>query len=456
MSLSQFLAILLARKWMIIGAVCASLIGAAIVIMVVPPRYTADTRVLLDIIKPDPVTGQVMNSQFARAYTQTQTQLIKDSRVAGKVVDDIGWTRDPVMIARYAVPGDPNGARRRLAQIIIDHTNAGLIEGSNIMEISYTGWSPDSARTIADALRRDYIDAAVQTKRDSAAASADWYQSQADKAQRLLTMAENTKADFERAHGLVMEDDKTDIDTQRLSALSSVAPSTAVAPVTPSIPAASPSATELASVDAQLAQASRTLGANNPVLIQLREKRTALAAQVAQDRAASGAAVAAAGRASGAANAAAGAVARELEAQKARVLANSENLAQLRQLQNQVDVRRDQFTKLTQAAAQLRSESTTDDAGVTVLSNAVAPDSPSFPNVPLVLLGAISLGVVIGLLAALLTELLNRRIRTPRDVEDLLEGIPLLAVIAPASSRPNKGWLKALRTSRSAEESLVA
>jgi len=191
------------------------------------------------------------------------------------------------------------------------------------------------------------------------------------------------------------------------------------------------------------------------VLIQLREKRAALAAPVAQDRAASGAAIAAAGRASGAANAAAGAVARELEAQKARVLANSENLAQLRQLQNQVDVRRDQFTKLSQASAQLRSESTTDDAGVTVLSNAVAPDSPSFPNVPLILLGAIGLGVVIGLLAALLTELLNRRIRTPRDIEDLLEGVPLLAVVAPTSSKPNKGWLK-FKTSRPAEESLVA
>src|SRR5690348_623184 len=119
MSISQFLAILLARRWMIIGAVFASLVGAAIVIMVVPARYTAETRVLLDIIKPDPVTGQVMNSQFARAYTQTQTQLIKDYRVAGKVVDDIGWTRDPMMLAQYAVPGDPNGARRQLAQIII-------------------------------------------------------------------------------------------------------------------------------------------------------------------------------------------------------------------------------------------------------------------------------------------------------------------------------------------------
>src|SRR3569833_2237101 len=122
MSLTQFFAILLARRWMILGAVFASLLGAALVVLLVPPRYTANTRVLLDLIKPDPVTGQAMGPQFARAYTQTQIQLIQDSRVAGAVVDEIGWSKDPSMLARYAVPGDLNGACWLLAQLFIDCT----------------------------------------------------------------------------------------------------------------------------------------------------------------------------------------------------------------------------------------------------------------------------------------------------------------------------------------------
>ena len=52
MSLSQFLAILVARRWMIVAAIVASLAGAAVVLMVVPPRYTANTRLLLNFIKP--------------------------------------------------------------------------------------------------------------------------------------------------------------------------------------------------------------------------------------------------------------------------------------------------------------------------------------------------------------------------------------------------------------------
>jgi succinoglycan biosynthesis transport protein ExoP len=452
MSLSQFFAILLARKWMIIAAVLASLVGAAIVIMVVPPRYTADTRVLLDVIKPDPVTGQVMSAPFARAYTQTQIQLIQDSRVAGAAADEIGWTKDPTMLARFAVPGDPNGARRQMAQFISDRTNAKVLEGSNVMEISFTGASSDAARTVADAIRRAYIHAAVQTKRDSAAESADWYEAQAAKAQRLLNISEATKAQFEREHGVIMADDKTDLDSQRLAALSGAGAVSVAAPVAPVMAGNSAAATELATVDAQISQASRTLGANNPVLLQLRQKHIALTEQVGQERAAAASAQAAARAAAGTANAGTAA----LQAQKARVLANSENLAKLRQLQADVDVRRDQFVKATQAAAQLRAQSATDDAGVTVLSDAVAPESPSFPKIPLVVFGAFAFGLALGLLAALLTELLNRRLRTVRDLQDVVHEAPLLAVIGRAGAGRTRWWKSLIRRRSDAEEAMAA
>jgi uncharacterized protein involved in exopolysaccharide biosynthesis len=452
MSLAQFLAILVARRWMIVAAVCASLVGAALVVMIVPPRYTASTRVLLNLIKPDPVTGQVIGGQFAQAYTQTQTALIKDIGVAGAVVDDLHWSSDPTMLARYAVPGDPDAARHRMAQLIIDHTDAKLIQGSNIMEISYTGWSPEAAKAIADSIRRQYMQAAVSVKRQSAAESADWYQERADAAQRLLTMAENAKTEFEREHDIIMQDDKNDVDSERLAALSGAASAPAVSPIMPYTSATSPAATELATVEAQLALASRTLGASNPVMIQLRQKRDVLTQQVAEERRAASAAGAAA---SSIANES-GAAARQLEAQKARVLANRDNLTKLRQLQSEVDVRRDQYVKAAQAAADLRAQSTTDDAGVTVLNNAVAPEQPSFPNGPLIFFGSLALGLALGILAALLTELMNRRIRTARDLEDFVDGVPLLAVVGSASVHPNGGWWRRIRLPRRRSEEALA
>ena len=72
MSVVQFLRILWARKWVIMGATVSCLIGALIVAMILPPRWEAHSRVMLDLVKPDPVTGQVIQTASTRAYVATQ------------------------------------------------------------------------------------------------------------------------------------------------------------------------------------------------------------------------------------------------------------------------------------------------------------------------------------------------------------------------------------------------
>jgi len=69
-----------------------------------------------------------------------------------------------------------------------------------------------------------------------------------------------------------------------------------------------------------------------------------------------------------------------------------------------------------------------------ILSPAVEPVSPSFPNWPLNLALAVALGAVLGLIIALIMEALDKRVRTEADVTDTLE-VPLLAVL-PHARRP--------------------
>jgi uncharacterized protein involved in exopolysaccharide biosynthesis len=441
MALQQFLRILMARRWIIILAVCASLIGAFLVAVIVPPRYQASTRVILDIIKPDPVTGQILANQFVRTFTKTQIELIKDYKVAGRVVDDLGWTSNPTMLEAYGGSGDPETARRLMAQRIIDATDARLIEGSNILEITYTGWSPDASKTVADLVRGAYIDVSLAFKRDSATQSADWYQEQTEKARRSLAIAEQNMSQFERRHGIVMQADRTDLESARLAAMSQqgTPPVGAAIPVTPG---PLPSALELARVDAQLAQARRTLGSNHPTLTSLQQQRNALASQAAQERAA---AASAGSAAANAANALSGSSRRELEAQKAKVIGNRENLAQLRQLQDEVDLRRGQYQKASARVAELRLQGDVSETGLTVLGSAVAPEKPSFPNIPLITFVALGFGLVLGILVALVTELLNRRIRVARDLLDAASEVPILAIIGSSKSGASSGFLERVR-----------
>src|SRR3546814_9233987 len=92
---------------------------------------------MLNFIKPDPVTGEVISSSFARTYTKTQTELIRDYRVAGQVVDKLGLAGNPELQAEFAelpVEGRTD-FRRWLAGSIIAHTDAELVPGTNILEI---------------------------------------------------------------------------------------------------------------------------------------------------------------------------------------------------------------------------------------------------------------------------------------------------------------------------------
>ena len=101
MSIFQFLRIIGAYWRLILTATAVAFIAATTFVEIVPPRYQAQSRVMLDVIKPDPVTGQVMSTAFLRAYTKTQIELIKDVQVARAVVDDLKWAQNKDLQRQY-------------------------------------------------------------------------------------------------------------------------------------------------------------------------------------------------------------------------------------------------------------------------------------------------------------------------------------------------------------------
>ena len=130
------------------------------------------------------------------------------------------------------------------------------------------------------------------------------------------------------------------------------------------------------------------------------------------------------------------------QAQRSRVVGQRENLEQLRRIQSEVDVRRDQYTKTAGRAAELRQQAEVSDTGLTLLGSAVAPNRPVSPNRPLILGGALGFGLAFGLLLALLLELMNRRVRGVEDMAGIVE-VPLLAVITSPTGwgeQPRLGW----------------
>src|SRR5690606_7965283 len=101
------------------------------------------------------------------------------------------WDESPEIQAWYRSRDRDNNLtlQQWAAQKIVDGTSARLIEGSNILEITYTSTSPVRAKEVSEALRKAYMDMALQSRQEAATRNAQWYEDQADKARGLLLQA---------------------------------------------------------------------------------------------------------------------------------------------------------------------------------------------------------------------------------------------------------------------------
>ena len=447
MSIIQFLRILFARRWVVAVAMLLSLAVAVAVGLILPARYPATARVLMDNFKPDPVTGQVIAGAGMRVFVRTQVELIKDYRIAGEAVDRLGLTGNAGLLANWQSETNGYGDFRRwLADRIVRNVKVDLVEGSNIMEIQYEASNPEVARRTVNALRDAYIENSLKFRTDSAGRTAEWYREQAARALRALETAEAAKTNFETENGIVMtaSGEAETVKLASLQAALTAARSNQGLQQFEAMRQATASSLvdqikiQLTNLNDQIEQASERLGTKHPTYIALLARRDQLQRQLATEQVNARAAGAAqlGATASGIAQLEA-----QYEAQRAKVFGMKDKLDKLAQLTSEVQLRKGQYEQAATRTGQLQLESNLSDAGLIVLGDATVSNSPSFPNwlkiIGLALAGGLGLGVVM----AMLIELLNRRVRGSEDLAYAAR-VPVFAVISQ-NRRPE--WQQTLK-----------
>lgn len=414
MSLVQFLRILAIRRGIILATLIACFFAATIAVLVLPPRYEAKNRVLIDTTKTDPFTMQLMQSQAIGNYIATQLKLVKDIQTAGLVVDRLGWASDPTLQASFEAAGRPTGdIREWLAQSIIDATEAKMGEASSIIEISYRGTDPASAQRIATAIREAFFEQNRIQRRNNAQLAAAEFGAQARRAMQEIVAAEQARTSYARENGIVLQGGVPDLSNGRLAALSGAA-SAPIAAAAAGAP--SPARMQLEGIRQQIAQASQTLGPNHPTIQALNRQRAVLEQQAGRE---SGGVIGGTSRAE---------IESAYRAEKAQVLAQADKVDKLNQMNQDIGVKREQYQKLAAKAEEMQSQAAAQDSLLQPLGDTNLPSSPVWPNKPLVLGGSIALGLVLGVLLATLVELLARRVRSDEDLE-YAAGAPVLAIV---------------------------
>jgi succinoglycan biosynthesis transport protein ExoP len=115
-------------------------------------------------------------------------------------------------------------------------------------------------------------------------------------------------------------------------------------------------------------------------------------------------------------------------------------LEQAMQLESQANTLRQQYSEVSnnllkaQSSARLANEQRAERLSLVEPPN--LPDSPHWPNRPLVVAAGAAAGLGLGFLLALLVELLNRPMRSPAQVQSM--GLPVLGVVPILQTKPRK------------------
>ncbi len=420
MSIFQFIRIFIARWLIVVIATVSAATGAYIVAKLVQPRYESTSRLMLSFLKPDPVTGQTLQGGAANSYLEAQAELIQSDRVAGDVVDRLGWASDPGLIQAYQgrTPADTRDFRRWLAQRVTDKTQVGT-RGS-ILTITYTSSTALEAKIGAETMRTAYLREALNDRQANALKYAKWFGDKAEAAKKAAEAAELAKTSYERETGIVISGGG-DMDNTRLNDLSNQIGTASTVAAQAGATQVSNTSLALQELGVQIEQEGQRLGPNHPRMIELKRRREQLQALVSREGQS--------GQQSDLNSATIAAATRAYEVQKEKVLSQRDKIERLHQLQTDVDLRRDEYVRTSARSASLQLEASLGESGAVPLGPVLLPGSPVFPKKTLMVGGATALGIALGLGLALLLELLNRRVRSAEDL-DIDRDIHCIGVIA--------------------------
>jgi polysaccharide biosynthesis transport protein len=447
MSLIQLLRILIARRLILFGAMALCLVVAIAVGLILPARYPATARIMMDNFKPDPVTGQMINANSMRTFVRTQLELIKDYRIIGEAVDELGMASNPQLLATWqSETGGVGDFRRWISDRISQGVEVNMVENSNILAITYEAPNPEIARRTVNALRNAYIENSLRLRTDSAGRTAEWYREQANRALKALEAAEAEKTKFEQDNGIVMTS-AGEAETVKLSSLQAALTAARSTQSVQQFEAMRQSTTsgvveqlkvQLATLNDTIEQASERLGTQHPTYVAMLARREQLERQLAREQAAARQAGA---QQLGASRSGIAQLESEYEQQRAKVFAMKDKLDKLNQLAGEVMMRRMQYEQAAKRTGELQLEANVSDSGLIVLGDATVSPKPSFPNWPIILgLGA-GAGLALGLVMGMLVELMNRRVRGAEDLS-LAARVPVFAVIA---DRRRPEWQQTLK-----------
>lgn len=445
MNFSQFLLILRARKNIVLLTMFVTVATTVLVSLVLPKTYKATSSLVLNYKGVDPVTGMTMPGQLLPGYMATQIDIITSKNVALRVVDQLKLAASPDVIAQFNESADGKGTVRDwLADLLLKKLEIVPSRESSVVDISFKGSDPQFVATVANAFADEYQRISIQLKVEPMKKASSYFNEQTKLLRDNVEVAQSRMSKFQQEHGIVSVDNRLDVELNRLNELSAQLVTaqgqlmeatsrqrmakSSVAGESPDV-AANPLIQSLkiglGNAEAKFAEIAQRLDKNHPqyqsakaevdkLRIDLREQMNSTSntvgnnAQILQQREA--------------------AIREALSAQTNKLLELNRTRDAMGVLSKDIESAQRAYDVASQRFSQTKIEGQVDQSDIAVLNPAVPPIEPAGPKVLLNTLVSIFLGTMLGVGFGMLSELMDRRVRSAEDLVDVLK-VPVLGVV---------------------------
>jgi chain length determinant protein EpsF len=428
-----------------LGTIAASLL--------LPKRYTSSTAVVVDMRTVDPIMGNI-DSPMTAAYLPTQVDIINSTRTAQKAVKALGLSNNAAVHDKWLQTANGEGVFEIwLVELMQKGLDVKPSRDSNVITITYTSSDPNFSAAVANAFAQAYMDTNIELKVEPARQNATWFQSQGKTLRDNLELAQKELSNYQQRKGIVITDERLDSETEKLSDLNtqltiiestsadtrSKMSSSSNAENLPEVmlsPLINNLKGEINRLESKLREASINLGNNHPQYKSMESELSSLKQQLEKETSHIGRSYATTEDVSRdkAAN-----VRSLIAAQKRKLFELKHERDEANVLLSDVTSAQKAYDAVSQRFTQTNLEGQSSQTNVSILSPAYPSVRPSSPRLKLYTLIAIAIGSLIGIGIALMSEMMDRRVRVADDIEQSL-GIPVLGDLRKQQSNMSRWW----------------
>jgi polysaccharide biosynthesis transport protein len=450
MNLYQFLSALRARAGLFALLLLITVATATTVSLLLPKVYTATVSLLLDAQEQQSLSTALrplVSVQERASYLQTQLDIITSEKVARKVVEDLKLAQRPVSEKAMEELAESGGS-------IEDMLTAGLMRDlkvdtsqSSVIRLSFSSRDARYSTDVANAFAKAYIDTMLELRVEPAQKAAAWFDEQLKGLRANLEDAQARLTDYHQRRGIVSADERLDVENTRLAGLSEQVVraqeqtfqwETRQQQARESLakggnPEALPEILENPFIqrlkedvlhgETKLRELSTHYGPNYPQYQRQLEENQSLKEKLDQEMKKIVASIGSSARQSRQREAGSR---KAMAAQSARVLNLKENRNELTVLRRNVESAERAYDTAMQRSVVSQVDSRANQTNVMVLNPASVPRKHSSPKIGLNIALSVVVGTILGFVAVMLLEALDRRVRSRSDLE---LDVPLLAVL---------------------------